>query len=120
MTGARASGVPLGGLFGPVLARTPLSVAVPTVASEGATARAFLTRLASPDLSGVRVPLGRAATMAVASTQAFVLRPPGAAQLRIDIPAGLPAGRYALVVRFAAEANPDRITLVRGTPFIVW
>ena len=39
--GARAGGVPLEGLFGPVLARTPLTIAVDAVAGEGATARAF-------------------------------------------------------------------------------
>ena len=120
VTRARASGVPLVGLFGPVLAGTPLSISVAAVADEGASARAYLTRLSSPDLSAVRVPLARATTATVATTHACVLHPPGTAQLRIDLPGGLPAGRYALTVRFTAEGDPRRLTLVKGTPFIVW
>lgn len=116
--GARAGGVPLEGLFGPVLARTQLTISVDAVAAEGATARAFLTQLASPGLSGVRIPLARHATLA--ATAASVLHPPGTAQLRLDLPAGLAAGRYRLSVLFTAEADPRRTTVVRGTPFIVW
>ena len=116
--GATAGGVPITGLFGPVLAQTPLSIAVAAVADEGATTRALLTRLASPDLSGVRIPLASHSTVAVAAPS--VLHPPGSAQLRINLPSGLPPGRYVVSVRFTAEADPTRTTLVRGTPFIVW
>ena len=118
VVGARAGGVPLVGLFGPVLARTPLTISVDAVAAEGATARAFLTELASTDLSGVRIPLATHATVAIAAASA--LHPPGTAQLRIDLPRGLPAGRYRLSVLFTAEADPRRATLVRGIPFVVW
>lgn len=118
VTGARVSGIPFVGLFGPVLAHTPLSIAVGAVASEGSTAKASLMRLASPDLSGIRIPLAGHATVATAAT--MTLHPPGSGQLRIDLPQGLPSGRYAVLVRFTAEANPARTTLVRGIPFIVW
>ncbi len=118
VTGASASGVPLAGLFGPVLAQTPLTIAVAAVADEGSTARVSLTSLASPDLSGVRIPLASHSTVAVAA--ASVLHPPGSALLRIRLPGGLSPGRYAVSVRFTAEADPTRTTLVRGTPFIVW
>ena len=118
VVGARADGVPLVGLFGPVLARTPLTISVDAVAGEGATARAFLTQLASTDLSGVRIPLASHAT--VASAAASTLHPPGTAQLRIDLLRGLPAGRYRLSVLFTAEGDQRRATLVRGIPFVVW
>ena len=118
VTGARVSGIPFVGLFGPVLARTPLSIAVGAVASEGSTARASLMRLASPDPSRIRIPLASHATVATAAT--MTLHPPGSGQLRIDLPHGLPAGRYVVLVRFTAEANPARTTLARGIPFIVW
>jgi hypothetical protein len=36
------------------------------------------------------------------------------------MPGGLRAGRYVVYVRFTAEADPTRTTLVRGTPFVVW
>ena len=116
--GAKAGGVPMVGLFGPMLATTPLSISVSAVAAEGATATASLERLASPDLSGIRIPAAGHATVATAG--ASVLHPPGTAQLRIELPAGLPAGRYVVLVRFTAEQDPRRTTLVRGTPFIVW
>ena len=120
VVGAQASGVPVTGLFGPVLARTALSIPVALTASEGCTAKVFLTRLASQDLSGIRIPLARSAAATVTSTPTTMLHPPGTAELRIDLRSGLPAGRYALVARFTAEANPARVTLARGTPFVVW
>jgi hypothetical protein len=116
--GAQAGGMPLVGLYGPMLAATPLSISVSAVAAEGATARASLLRLASPDLPGLRIPLAAHASVATAAVS--VLHPPGTAKLRIDLPGGLPAGRYVVLVRFTAEQDPRRTTLVRGTPFIVW
>ncbi len=118
VTGARVTGIPFVGLFGPVLAHTPLAIAVEAVAGEGSTAKASLMRLASPDLSGIRIPLASHATVAAATT--MTLHPPGSGQLRIDLPQGLPAGRYVVLVRFTAEANPARTTLARGIPFILW
>ena len=75
-------------------------------------------RLVSPDLSGIRIPLASHATVATAAP--MTLHPPGSGQLRIDLPNGLPAGRYVVLVRFTAEADPARTTLARGIPFIVW
>jgi len=118
VVGAHVTGIPFTGLFGPVLADTPLSISVGAVAEEGCSAHASLTRLASPDLSGVRIPL--ASHAAVATSAATVLHPPGSAQLQLALPDGLPAGRYVLKVLFTAEASPGRVTLAHGTPFIVW
>jgi len=118
VVGAQVSGVPFTGLYGPILAHTPMDISVGAVANEGCRARVLLTRLSSPDLSGVRIPLASQSTLATSATT--VLHPPGSGQLRIALPAGLPAGRYVLRVLFTAEANPLRVTLSRGTPFIVW
>jgi len=120
VVGARAMGLPVAGLFGPMLAWTPLSIPVSATASEGSTVKVFLTRLASQSLAGIRIPLARTAVETVATAPAVVLHPPGTGLARIDLRAGLPAGRYAIVIRFTAEANPDRVTLVRGPPFVVW
>jgi hypothetical protein len=118
VSGATVTGLAFTGLFGPVLARTPFELEIDTSATEGARATAWLERLSMPPIAHRRGLFG-ATTAAVAETAAAV-RPPGTARILISLPRGLPAGRYAVTVRLAAEGDPTRVTRFTGTPFIVF
>ena len=118
VSGATVSGLAFEGLFGPVLARTPLELEVDASAAEGARATASLQRLSSPEVPDSRLLFSRSA-VAVAATAAAV-RPPGTARLSISLPAGLPAGLYAITVRLVAEGDRSRVTRLTGTPFLVF
>lgn len=115
--GARAGGGTFDVATGLVRTRTPLVLSVAATADERAavlasvvrvrTSRAQLTRL----LQGTRM-------RAVAALGATVT-PTRGVRLRVSLPAGLAPGRYVVAVRFVAEANPTRTTLVLGAPLLV-
>jgi hypothetical protein len=116
VTGARAGGPWVDGRVLVARAGAPVTVGTTAAADEGATARAFLLRMDGDGVLGVRRVRGGAA---VAATAAVRLAPTRSGALRIRLPVGLAAGRYAVVVRFTAEENPGRRTAVTGQTFVV-
>jgi hypothetical protein len=118
VSGAVVTGLAYRGLFGPVLARTPLELEVETAAAEGAHATAWLERLTSPAVPASRALSGRA--IATVAQSVAAVRPPGTARIVLSLPRGLPAGRYVVAVRLTAEGDPTRETRCTGTPFIVF
>jgi hypothetical protein len=107
VAGASVTGDAFTAPAGPVHSGTPLLLEVDADALEGAQATAELYRL------------GPAADSRLAAVETAAVRPPGTARVRIALPYGLPTGRYALTVTFAAEGDPFRRTRLTGSPFVV-
>ena len=100
---------PFTGLFGPVLARTPLDDRRRPRWRTRARPRArSLTRLASPDLSGVPHPAREPCDGRDDRRDACCIRPAPRSST-IDLPRrSRRPGRYVVSVRFTAEARPAR------------
>ena len=94
-------------------AATPVSFAVTATVAEGTRISAFVRSSAGPSSVLSRL-LGEADEVAVPSVAARAVLPYGRVTLTIVLPAGLPAGSYEVVVRFVAEANSRRATVIRG------
>ena len=101
-----------------VAANAPVSINVRASVAEGARITAFLKRSTQPasvlsSLLGYPQP-----TLAPAVVTAAAI-PYGRATLTIAFPSGLGVGSYEVAVRFVAEANSRRTTLIRGPTFRV-
>jgi len=115
--GASASGATFDTGGGDVAYGAPLTLTVTAGVAEGAIVSAVLER-AGPRPSILSRLLQRTrAPVAVSSTVEAV--PVRRARLTLSVPSGLPRGRYVVAVRFAAEANPQRTTVVLGRSFAV-
>ncbi len=96
----------------------PVVLTVVTDVSEGARVTVLVRRSSQPSSILSRLLLGREQPLAPATTTSVVL-PYGRAKLTLTLPGGLAAGTYEVVVRFVAEANEQRTTLIRGTRLVV-
>ncbi len=119
--GVRAAGPWLDGRAGRVRAHAPVTLSVSAGADEGASARAVLVRMPGAVPPTARRPPQTLAAGAAAVAASAVARigPARGARLLLRLPRGLPSGRYALVVRFAAEADAARRSEVAGQAFAV-
>ncbi|MEP6893482.1 MAG: hypothetical protein ABI927_06835 [Gaiellaceae bacterium] len=102
----------------PVTAATPITFRVQTEVAEGAHITAFVRRSSQPS-SIVSSLLGGAEPALAPSVVAIASIPYGRARLTIALPEGLEAGSYEVAVRFVAEANNRRTTLLRAPSFKV-
>jgi hypothetical protein len=101
-----------------VVAGTPVALTVSAEVAEGARITAFVRR--SGQQSSVLSRLLGGPEQAVApSAAASAMIPYGHVKLTIALPGGLAAGSYDIALRFVAEANSQRTTLLRGPSVIV-
>jgi hypothetical protein len=102
----------------PVAADTRLTLGVSVDVAEGARITAFVRRTSQPSsvISSLLDGLGQALAPSLAAATTI---PFGRATLAIALPDGLVAGGYEVVVRFVAEANNRRTTLLQGPSFRV-
>jgi hypothetical protein len=92
---------------------TPVSLAVTATVAEGARISAFVRSSAGPSSILSRL-LDDDEDVATPSVAARAVLPYGRVTLTVVLPSGLVAGSYELVVRFVAEANSHRSTVIRG------
>jgi hypothetical protein len=102
----------------PVAADTPLTLAVSAEVAEGARITAFVRRSRQPS-SVISSLLDRPGQELAPSSTAATTIPYGRATLAITLPDGLTPGSYEVVVRFVAEANNRRTTLLQEPSFRV-
>jgi hypothetical protein len=96
----------------------PLSLAVTASVAEGARIAAFVRRNAQPTSIVARL-VGGGQQAVAPSAEASAIVPYGRATLTIPLPEGLRPGTYEIVVRFVAETNSARTTLIRGPTLVV-
>ncbi len=94
-------------------AATPVSFAMTATVAEGARISAFVRSSAGPSSVLSRLLVGGEKLVAP-SVAARAMLPYGRVTLAVAVPSGLAAGSYEFVVRFVAEANNRRSTLIRG------
>ena len=126
--GIPAAWTPSPGVVGAGLLRSPASLTTPTVTpvslvvtatvAEGSRISAFVRSSVGPSSVLSRL-LGGSEDPVAPAVAARAVLPYGRVTLTIVLPAGLPAGSYEVVVRFVAEANNHRTTLIRGPSFEV-
>jgi len=102
----------------PVAADTTLTLGVSAVVAEGARITAFVRRSNQPSSVVSTLLNGPGRTLAPSLGAAATI-PYGRATLTIGLPDGLAVGSYEIVVRFVAEANNLRTTLIQGPSFRV-
>lgn len=102
----------------PVAANLPVSFAIRADVAEGARITAFVRRSSQPS-SVLSSLLGGPEPTLAPPVVATVVTPYGHANLTIALPGGLATGTYEVAVRFVAEANSRRTTLIRGPTFRV-
>ena len=122
-SGVPAAWVPASGVVGAgivaapaslkVAAATPVTFSVTATVAEGARISALVRSSAGPTSVLSRL-LDGGEQVAVPSVAARAVLPYGRATLAVAVPSGLAAGSYELVVRFVAEANSRRSTVIRG------
>jgi len=117
VAGASATGATFDTGGGDVLFGTSLDFAVTANVVEGAAVGAVLEHAGPPPSILSRLLESTRAPVAVSAT--VEAGPVKRAHLVLAVPAGLPRGRYVVSVRFVAEANPQRTTIVRGRSFTV-
>jgi hypothetical protein len=117
VAGAAARGATFDTGGGDVTYGAPLSLAVTASVVEGAAISAVLAHagprrsILSRLLQSTRAPVAVSATVEAG--------PVKRARLTLALPQGLPRGRYVVAVRFTAEANAQRTTVVLGRSFAV-
>ena len=122
-SGVPAAWVPASGVVGAGLVAAPARLAVSAATAvtfsltatvaEGARISAFVRSSAGPSSVLSRL-LDGGDEVAVPSVAARAVLPYGRVTLAVAVPTGLAAGSYELVVRFVAEANSRRSTVIRG------
>lgn len=97
-------------------ASAPASLSVSVEVAEGARITAFVRRSTQRSSVLASVLEGTESSLAPSSTATAAI-PFGRVTLTIALPSGLEPGAYEVVVRFVAEANNARTTLLRGPVF---
>jgi len=101
-----------------VAAGTPVALTVSAEVAEGARITAFVRRSSQPS-SVLSHLIGGPQQALAPSVAASAAIPYGRVRLTIALPGGLAAGSYEIALRFVAEANSQRTTLLRGPSVVV-